>query len=66
MTDEECEYGNWGHTRVYHRRKIGSLNHKSALKVRYNEQLNIVEIFEFVHVKDYVKDMIVYNINKTN
>ena len=65
VTDEECVYEDWGHTGVYHRRQIVALNHKPSLKVRYNEKLNRVGTFELMSMKDYLKDVIVSNINKT-
>ena len=41
------------------------MNHKPSLKVRYNEELNRVETFELMFMKDYLKEKIVNNVNKT-
>ena len=65
VTNEECVYEDWGHTGVCHRRQIVAMNQKPSLKVRYNEKLNRVETFELMFMKDYLKDVIVSNINKT-
>ena len=40
VSNEECIYGNWGHSGVYHRRQIISINNKPLLKVRSNIKLN--------------------------
>ena len=49
----------------YNRRQIVAMNHKPSLKVRYNEKLNRAETFELMFMKDYVKDVIISDINKT-
>ena len=63
--DEECVNEDRGHTGVCHGRQIVAMNHKPPLKVRYNEKLNRVETFELMFMKDYVRNVIVSNINKT-
>ena len=59
--NEECVFGNWGHSEVCHRRQIVSLNNnKHLLKIRNNEKLSRVEIFElFFFIKDYLENVII-------
>lgn len=64
MIEEECTYSNWGHSGICNRRQVGSWNNKSFLKIRLEQKLNRLQLFELMFMKDYVKDIISININK--
>jgi hypothetical protein len=66
-TIPECQYGKWGHSGICYRRQQISTYLMPALKIqiRSNEVLTRRNLFEYLFITDYVKDVIINNINTT-
>ena len=63
----ECQYEEWGHSGICYRRQQVSTYMMPALKIqlRSNEVLTRFNLFEHLFITDYIKDVILNNINKT-
>ena len=63
-TADECVYQEWGHSGICYRKDVVNNVINPQLKSRDLSNYNRVKLFKLLFITDYIKQVIVININK--